>query len=245
MELDKIYLGSCYKLIKDIPDKSVDLIYTDIPYIYTTDYRKNNMAFNGMRFGNTSKQINVDTLCNGIDYSVLEDFARVMKKINMYIWCSENQIYDILDKLKKISPKIQYKILIWRKTNAACVNHNQFVPSLEYCLLITEGQGIKSDKPVYKYYESPMNSNDKKLYLHPTIKPLELVISHIKVSTNDNAVVLDPFIGSGTTAVAAKLLNLHYIGFEIDSKYYEIATDRINGIIAKDKMAGIEQLKLF
>ena len=48
MELDKIYLGSCYELIKDIPDKSVDLIYTDIPYI--TEYRKNNMAFKGKYF---------------------------------------------------------------------------------------------------------------------------------------------------------------------------------------------------
>ena len=77
---------------------------------------------------------------------------------------------------------------------------------------------------------------DKKYYIHPTIKPLELVERHLLHSSKKGDVILDPFVGSGTTALACKHLNRQYIGFEIDERYYNIAKDRLEGINAKGEM---------
>ena len=72
-----------------------------------------------------------------------------------------------------------------------------------------------------------MNVEDKKNYGHPTIKPIELVKRHIINSTTKESVVLDPFMGSGTTCVACKELGVNYIGFEINENYFNIAKERI------------------
>lgn len=77
-------------------------------------------------------------------------------------------------------------------------------------------------------YLSTINIKDKQKYGHPTIKPLPLIRKLIRNSSNENDVVLDCFIGSGTTAVASILENRKFIGFEINKKYYDIALKRIS-----------------
>ena len=57
--------------------------------------------------------------------------------------------------------------------------------------------------------------------------------------------IFDPFMGSGTTAVACKELDRHYLGFEINEKFHKIAIDRVNGITQKERRSGVQQLKLF
>ena len=84
------------------------------------------------------------------------------------------------------------------------------------------------------YYDDK-NITDKQMYNHPTIKPLEYVKNHILNSTKENDIVLDCFMGSGTTAVACKALNRQYIGFELNPKYWQIAVDRVNGLTQQDK----------
>lgn len=80
-----------------------------------------------------------------------------------------------------------------------------------------------------KFYTSKTNREDKKKYLHPTIKPLDFTEKLVLNSSFEGDIVLDPFIGSGTTAVAAKNLNRKYIGFEKNKKYFQIALDRLDG----------------
>lgn len=102
-----------------------------------------------------------------------------------------------------------------------------------------------------KYYISALNIDDKKNFIHPTIKPLEFVKHHIINSTNEGDVVLDCFMGSGTTGVACKELNRNFIGIELDDDYYDIAVKRINGITADGQLSiftdvdKIEQESLF
>lgn len=84
--------------------------------------------------------------------------------------------------------------------------------------------------------EYSMNYKDKKQYGHPTIKPLDIIKNFIINSSNDGDIVLDPFMGSGTTCVAAKELGRKYIGFEINEKYFNIAKDRLNGFNQKGVM---------
>ena len=79
-------------------------------------------------------------------------------------------------------------------------------------------------------YISPLNQKDKKKYGHPTIKPLPLVSRLIRNSSTEGQLILDPFAGSGTTLVAAKMLNRNYIGFEIEPKWCDLANQRITEV---------------
>ena len=115
------------------------------------------------------------------------------------------------------------------------MTNDVWLPDVEYCLCFKEktapryndGYKLKS-----KFYVSKKNRNDKEMYQHPTIKPLELVKRHILHSTNENDIVLDCFCGSGTTCLAAKEAGRRYIGMEIDPEYHRIAVNRLNGINA-------------
>ena len=128
--------------------------------------------------------------------------------------------------------KCNYNILCWCKTNSVPATNGNWLPNIEYCLVF-KGKGAPRYNDGYeiksKWFISSSNKADKEKFDHPTIKPLELVEKHIRHSTNEGDVVLDPFIGSGTTALACKHLNRKYIGFEINERFYKIATDRLEG----------------
>lgn len=225
--INTIQLGDCYELIKQIPDKSIDCIYTDIPYKAT---------FSGggtlkHKLGKYTKE-QVENFSNGIDYAILDDFIRVMKKINCFIWCSKSQILDIMTYFSKYD--VDMNILTWTKPNPIPFGNSIWLSDIEYCLHFYKDAGYnKGWENKKKNYTSPINSSDKLLYEHPTIKPLECVKKHLLNMTNENSIVLDPFCGSGTTCVACKELGRKFIGIEIDEKYHKIANDRLNGIDKK------------
>ncbi len=186
--LNTITLGDSYKLIKDIPDKSIDLIYVDIPYLIdnfgggTSELAKRITKHNREEIGFIS---------NGIDYNILQDFKRILKKINLFIWCSKNQILDLMNYFSDM----HYNILVWCKTNPAPNCNNNWISDIEYCLYFREngvrlndGYDLKS-----KWYCSSINKRDKDKYKHPTIKPLELVKRHLQHTTQKGDIVLDCF----------------------------------------------------
>lgn len=231
-ELNKIYNVDCYEAIKTIPDKSIDCIYTDPPYDFKGSVHHNS-GFLKNRFNIPGKDIVQLNINKNYNLSILDEFVRVMKNINIFLWCNKHQIKDYLEYFSQFKD-VTFEILMWHKTNPMPITANTWLPDTEFCLYFRDsnvklnaGYDLKS-----KYYISPINKEDKDLYLHPTIKPLELVKRHLLHTTNEGGTILDPFIGSGTTAVAAKELNRNFIGFEINKKYYDIACDRLNGINA-------------
>lgn len=232
-ELDNIYNVDCYEAIKHIPDKSIDLIYTDIPYLYVQGGYGNSEL--GQR--TKKKREELRPIENGINYSIFDDFCRVMKRINCFIWCSKLQLLDIMDYF--VSQKnCNFELLTWNKTNPTPTTNNSWLPDIEYCLYfrepgvkLNEGYELKS-----KWYVSGANKSDKDKFNHPTIKPLALVQRHIQHTVRGGGVVFDPFAGSGTSCVAAKNLGLHYIGFEIDPTWHKIAQNRLNNIQADGQM---------
>ncbi len=228
-ETNKIYNEDCYNAIKELPDKCIDLVYIDIPYLIESG------GGGTSEVAKRIQKLNYETLANirdGIDYSIFDELCRVMKNIYIYIWCSKEQILDIMNYFIK-EKNCRFNLLVWCKSNPIPSTNNTHLPDLEYCLLFKEegtpryndGYELKS-----KWYVSPINKGDKDLYEHPTIKPLDLVERHILHSTQPNDIVLDCFLGSGTTAVACKETGRQYIGFEINEKYFKIAQDRLNGI---------------
>lgn len=260
-ELDSIVCGDAYKLIKQIPDKSVDLIYTDVPYLYqqggsgsselgertakkrlelmgmTDVYEKHKCSTRGeaLRIAKNIKKTSLDvtSIKDGIDYAILDEFVRVMKKINCYIWCSKLQILDIM-KFFVEKHNCYFEILCWCKTNPTPSTNNSWLPDIEYCLYFREkgvplndGYNLKS-----KFYVTPANVSDKKRFVHPTCKPTELIDRHILHASQEGDIIFDPFAGSGSTLVSAKNNKRHYIGFEIVEKWQKIASDRLNDIDA-------------
>ena len=260
--INTIQLGDCYELIREIPDKSIDCVYVDVPYLMVSGgagqselakrstknkmellgvgklYDNNKKPSENLRIANNKKnqrsQLNNSNITSGFDYKTfIKEAFRVMKKCNIFIWCSPMQILDIMNELHKYN-KNTIVILTWNKTNPIPTTNNNWLSDIEYCLYLREegvplnnGYELKS-----KWYTSPINQSDKELFKHPTIKPLELVKRHLLHTTIEGGVILDTFAGSGTTCLAAKETGRRYIGMEIDPEYHKIAVDRLNGINA-------------
>lgn len=266
IELNKIYCCDCYQKIKEIPDKSIDCIYTDIPYLYnqggsgtsslgerTAKKRLELMGLEQNYLDNKGKSrgealiiaknvkkanMEITSIKDGIDYKIFDDMVRVMKKINIFIWCSKLQILDIL-KYFVDNKNCYFEILTWNKTNPTPTTNNSWLPDIEYCLyfrekgiVLNDGYELKS-----KWYISSINQSDKEKFNHPTIKPLNLVERHIKHTTQENDIVLDCFCGSGTTCVACKNTNRRYIGIELNPKWHKVAVDRLNNVDANGQMS--------
>lgn len=243
LEPNNIYLGDCYELIKEIPDRSIDLVYIDIPYEFSSGGCGSSDL--GRRINRCANNINVSgnavapkgSMANrnikmeetGIDFSIYDELCRVMKEVYIYIWLSKNQIPYTLDYF--VNQKgCYFDILTWHKTNPIPATNNTWLHDTEYCLFFREKDAHRLNDGYElkrKWYVSPINVEDKKKYRHPTIKPLELVKQHILHATKEGDVVLDCFAGSGTTLVACKETNRRYIGIELNEEYYNIAKNRV------------------
>ena len=143
--------------MKQIPDHSVDLVVTDPPYnICVTGggmYRKKDKQYikelNGMK--------------NGFSEEVLDMLCRCMKKINIYIWCSQKQIIPLIDYFV-IKRGCNYNIITWHKTNPVPACGNKYLTDTEYCIFFRE-KGVKlygDFKTKFTYYVTPLNQKEKK-----------------------------------------------------------------------------------
>lgn len=234
----KLLHGDCYELIKDIPDKTIDLVYIDIPYLSKSMNSKNgnikvkfNKSSDYRNETRTKTFIEISKLMVGIDYSIFDELCRVLKNINIFIWCSKEQLLDIMKYFIE-NKKCLFELLCWCKTNPAPFTNNTWLTDIEYCLYFRNNKVKLNNKFEYKskYYISGTNVKDKDDFKHPTIKPIDLVKRHILHVTNDGDLVLDCFMGSGTTGVACKETGRDFIGIEINDEYFKIAEDRLKGI---------------
>ena len=228
----KLLNGDCLELLKKVPDHSVDLIATDPPYLIS--------ATNGGGTINSVKKLNksladlktVD-ITQGYDIELFgTEFIRVMKEINIYFWCNKVQIPDYFNFYVN-KHKCKFDILCWHKTNALPTYSNKYLSDTEYLLYFRKGKGKcfpESYEDAKTFYIAPINHKDKKEFGHPTIKPLDITEKIIRNSTREGQLVLDPFMGSGTTGVAALNNNRNFLGIELDEGYFEIAKNRIESV---------------
>lgn len=229
MQVD-LYNGDCLEVLKNIPDNSIDLIATDPPYLIS--------ATNGggtinkvKKLDQSLKDLTVVDITKGYDIEHFgKEFIRVMKEINIYVWCNKVQIPDYFEFYVK-QHKCKFDIICWHKTNALPTYSNKYLSDTEYLLYFRKGKG-KCFPETYEdaktYYIAPINHSDKKQFGHPTIKPLDITQKIIRNSSKKGHTVLDPFMGSGTTGVASILENRNFVGIELDKGYFNIAENRIN-----------------
>lgn len=223
MELNKIHNIDCLEFMKSMPDNCVDLVVTDPPYEIAMGgggiLKKDRVYFGGQ----------LDKIANGFDVeTTLNEIERICKKVNIFMFCSNKQISKIMSwaEKKEYSPTC----LVWYKPNAIPFTNNTFKSDLEYCIHIRESGVRLGGESKIKSKLSTHNSR-KSQYGHPTEKPLVLIKKYILIGSKENELVFDPFMGSGTTAVACKELNRNFIGCEIEPKYCEIAEKRLRETI--------------
>ena len=230
---ETLYNDDCLKILKSMSDKSIDLVITDPPYEIST---KGGGSISKIKHLDSSlDKLSEDEIDKGYKFlEVHKELIRIMKNVNIYIWCNKIQIPQLFDfYVNELGCK--FDIICWHKTNALPTYKNKYLTDTEYCLYFRKGgycdPSATEENERYEnaktFYISPLNQKDKKLYNHPTIKPLDLIEKFIKNSSHKGDIVLDCFMGSGTTGVACKKLERDFIGIEINKDYFEIAKNRI------------------
>lgn len=228
----KLFNADCLEVLKQLEDNSIDLVVTDPPYSIS-DISGGGSINNVKHMVNSIKELETANIHKGYDIeSVGKELVRVMKNINLYVWCNKLQIPDYFNfYVNKL--KCKFDILCWHKTNALPAYKNKYLSDTEYCLYFRKkgfcDPSLTDDRyeNAKTFYIAPLNHKDKKLYDHPTIKPLDFTEKIIKNSSKENDTVLDCFMGSGTTGVACKKLNRHFVRIELNKQYFDTAKKRI------------------
>jgi len=199
IEKNKIHCIDCLEGLKQLENNSVDLVITDPPY--------------GMGFVSNYRKIKHKAIVGDDSFplEILEECFRVAKKA-VYVFCR----WDNLSELPK--PK---SVLAWVKNNWSMGDLEHEHGRQWEAIAFYPQEGHKFIKRIPDVISCDRTGND----LHPTQKPLKLIRTIIH--SNKGNLVLDPFMGSGTTAVACKELGRDFIGFEIDKEYVEVANKRL------------------
>jgi site-specific DNA-methyltransferase (adenine-specific) len=240
IERNSLLNGDCLEVMKMIEDNSVDLVCTDPPYKITS--RGNCGNSGGMMAKDISMKGKVfdNNDCNVKDW--MPEIFRVLKNgSHCYIMCNQINLIEYLNVATQCGFHF-IKSLIWDKQTK--IMGRAYMSQFEYILFFRKGDfkqvndcgisdiiSIKNKKPKDKYGKN----------LHDTPKPISLMELLIKQSTSLGDLVLEPFMGIGSTCIAAKNINRNYIGIELDEKYYDIAVKRINNYkVEQSLFAGAE-----
>jgi len=212
MELNKIHNIDCLEFMKTLPDKCVDLVLTDIPYDMV------NRESSGLR--NLDKK-DADIMAVPLP-TLLFEVMRVCKG-TIYIFCGFGQISEIATTFK--NKKINPRLIIWEKTNPSPMNGDvTWLSGIETCVYAKFPNATFNGHCRNTVLRFPSGKSTE----HPTEKNINLFLDLINVSSKENDIVFDPFLGSGTTALACKQLKRNYIGCEISKEYCKIAQDRLD-----------------
>ena len=232
--------GDCLELMKDIPDKSIDMILCDLPY--------------GTTRNKWDSVIPLDKLW--------EQYSRIIKDNGAIVLFSQNPFTQILGASNIKLLKYEW---IWEKDNGTGFLNAKKMPLkihenilVFYKKLPTYNPQMRTGFKPYKckqgrhstnygaYEQGHITESNGERYpidiiefkkdsgLHPTQKPVALLEYLIKTYTNENDLVLDNCMGSGSTGVACVNTNRNFIGIELDEKYFNIAKERITNTVRKD-----------
>lgn len=240
MKLNTIYNEDCLEGMKRIPDKSIDLMITDPPYLHVKGGMKSKKFNVGRVWSADSRMVNeMSDFDKKEIFNFLDASLRVLKKANMYIFCSKLQLIHYFEYISEYNanvPKsraLKYDLLIWDKLDNRMMSSKFHASDIEYIVRIYE-QGVslnkvwdEDGKKADSDHYMKLQSFRKPMGEHTTQKPVELIKRLIRISSNENDLVLDTFMGSGTTAIACLNTDRQYIGFELDKEYCEIASERI------------------
>lgn len=234
--IKNLYNKNCLDILKETPKDSIDTIITDPPYLIS---RKSNFDVGGAwndindtRVRKTPPKTDFGKWDKvELDWDILmSEFYRILKPSGTLLI-----FYDIwkMQELKECAERYKFKqprLCRWDKTNPIPINSklNYLSNSSEYFATFVKGGkptfNSDYDKGIYTF---PVCSG-KERTAHPTQKPLALMNELVLKHSNENDLIFDPFMGSGSTGIAAVDNGRQFIGCELDTEYFKIALDRFN-----------------
>ena len=254
MKTNIIYNGDCIKILNQkIDKKSIDLIFADPPY----NLSGNGLMWTGNKTGGDWYMVNEcwDKMTDSEYTKFTQQWINACNTVlkdngSIYIACSYHNISEVMLVLKQLSFKIN-NIITWYKTNAMPnMTKRVFTHSTEHVIWAVKGNGWVFDyekikeinpnkqksgdnKQMRDLWELPLVQGKERLRgddgraLHPTQKPEEMLKRIILASSKKDGIVLDPFLGSGTTTYIAKKYGRKWIGIEKEKKYIKIIKQRM------------------
>ena len=233
----KLYKGDCLEVMKDIPDKSIDMILCDLPYGTTACKWDTVIPFDKLweQYNRIIKDNGAIVLFGNEPFTTLLIYSNL--KGFKYRWDWNKKIPSGMSYAKYRPMQQTEDIAVFTKNGERTIYNPQMIKRDKPIKGGGMGQsesamtlGYKALKKTYEYKNpTTLLEFDKvrKGSLHPTQKPVELLEYLVKTYTNEDDVILDNCMGSGSTGVACKHTNRRFIGIELDDNYFEIAKKRI------------------
>lgn len=235
MDINKIYCMDCFDGLPQIDDKSIDLVLTDPPYNVKLKQSINLKGRKAMYkdFDDMDwDKLNIKKLYD----AVFPEFDRIVKgNGSVLMFCRLEWITYLIDSAKDNNFDVKATI-IWHKTNPVPqVRKRNYLSSVEAIVWVARWDNdkclfkfnFKTQNEMHNFFEGPICQGPERTQ-HPTQKPLYLIKWLIENHSDRGDIILDPFIGSGSTAVASKLTYRNFIGFELDENYVKIANNRLS-----------------
>ena len=217
----KLYKGDCLEVMDNMDDESVDLVVTDPPYMI--DYQSNRRK----------KEDRFDKIKNDKgNYILIQKYLaechRIMKdNTAIYCFCSWHNIDFFKQEFEKHF-KLK-NIIVWNKNNHGTGDlKGSYAPRYEFILFGHKGRTLLREKRIADVIDCAKIPSKK--LTHPTEKPQELLEIFIKQSSDEDSVVFDGFMGTGSCGIVANKLNRRFIGVELEDNYFEIAKTRLEDI---------------
>lgn len=221
-----LHQGDCLEKMKEIPNGSIDMILTDPPY---------GMNFQSNRRKERHKKIAGDNKLDWVNDFVDESYRVAKDNSAHYIFCSFHNI-DVFKQSFEKRFKVK-NILVWEKNNTSMGDlKGDFAPKVEFILFLHKGRRLINGSRDPNIFRFSRTGNK----LHPTQKPVDMFEYLISKFSNENETILDPFAGSGTTAVACINTGRNFIGIEKEEKYVDIANKRIKDTLEQQTTAIIQ-----
>ena len=249
--LNKIICGDCLTVMKQMPDKSIDLVVTSPPY------NLKNSSGNGMKDGRGGKWSNAALIKGYATYddnmpydaycqwqkACLSEMMRLLKDDGAIFYNHKWRVQNglIQDRREIVADFPVRQIIIWRRKGGINFNAGYFLPTYEVIYLIAKKDFKLAPKAnsygdVWEFKQEQNNT-------HPAPFPVALIDRIISSTTG--RIVLDPFMGSGTTAVVAQGLGRDFIGIELSEEYCRMAEARIERDKVCHEVAKYHPLTLF
>ena len=215
----EIFNEDCLEGMKSLADNSIDLIATDPPYCV------------GASSNGTKSSFSDFNLMRPFFEQLFSEWRRILKDGSHVYCCTDWRTYPFLYPLL-IKYLTVRNLIVWE--HMLLRPGNWYRGSYELIIFAVKGKGKREfsggERDVWQIKNSAAASIVNRV--HPSQKPIELMEKMIRNSSGEGGTVLDPFLGSGTTAIAAMNLNRNFIGYEIDEKYFLIAQKRIDDALA-------------
>ena len=214
-----------------------DMVFTDPPYKIKTEGGAKGSIGAGLR----KQGKDIEFISNFEPSEFLQVLPLVFSKnMNAYIFCNKELLPDYLVWARDAG--YSFNVLIWKKPNAIPIGDSHR-PDIEYLLLFRKSAIWNNGLQDVNY--SRCLEFGRESGLHPTMKPIELISNEMKISSNVNSLIVDLFLGSGSTMVASHQLKRKCYGMELDPKYCQVIIDRMKKLepTIKIKRNGIDYAK--